>query len=197
MPGLTFQDWTAIGQAAFTALGLGGVIWTVERATRISNREKSFDAYIYFSAKFDEISNRRRELRERFRNGDKTLSVYPVRSYFKDYQTLVYREWELYRGGVIAKEVFISWAKGTHRYLHRADPISYFDTSGVEQSISPMDGFSDILSRSKVADPDFLDYIGNLLAIPVPDDEASDRVWRRKVIALVGRIRHTRAWTLK
>jgi hypothetical protein len=40
-------------------------------------------------------------------------------------------------------------------------------------------------------------FVDGLLSIPVPEDEAAERKWRRKVTGLVNRIRHTKAWTLR
>ncbi len=193
---LTIQDWSAIAQAAGTVLGIFGIYLTVRHGTNTSNREKSFDAYIYFSEKFDDLAARRRALRDRFERGDRTLSLSPIRSYFKDYQNLIYREWELFRGGVVAREVFVAWAMGTHRYLHRSDPIFYFDKDGQEKSLTPMDAVMGVLERSKVADPDFMAYMHALLRLPVPEDAREEKIWRRNVARVVAGMGRSRSWTL-
>lgn len=193
---LSIQDWSGIAQAVGTIVGIVAVYLTVRHGSRMSNREKSFDAYIYFSEKFDDLAAKRRSLRNRFAESDTTLSIRHVRAYFKDYQNLLYREWELYRGGVVANEVFDSWAMGTHRYLHRAEPIHYFDADGQVQFLTTMDGVMGVLQRSKVADPDFMAYMRMLLQLPVPEGSKAEQAWRRKVSKVVSSIARSRAWTL-
>ncbi len=185
-----------MAQAAGTVLGFIGIYLTVRHGTRTSNREKSFDAYIYFSEKFDDLAAKRRRLRDRFESGDRTLGIAHVRSYFKDYQNLLYREWELFRGGVVAREVFDSWALGTHRYLHHANAIAYFDKDGQEKSLLPMEGVVGVLERSKVADPDFMDYMHKLVHLPLPQDEKTEKAWRRQVARIVAGIGKSKSWTL-
>lgn len=196
MYGLSVQDWVAAGQLVCTILGFVGVVWTVGKAASTSNREKSFDAYLYFSEKFDAINTRRRTLRDRFRQGDRTTDVVAIRSYFKDYLTLINREWELYRGGVVAREVFVSWTKGTHRYLHRQDPMSYFDEEGGKQVMLPREGIEMVLSKSKVPDPDFIAYMNALLALPAPRAPGRNDPWHKAIRSIVGRTGRAKGWTL-
>lgn len=196
MLGLSIQDWVAVGQLVCTIFGFVGVVWTVRKAAGTSNREKSFDAYLYFSEKFDAINTRRRALRDRFHQGDRTVNIHAVRAYFKDYLTLINREWELYRGGVVAREVFTSWTKGTHRYLHRLSPVSYFDDEGREQAMLPREGIEMVVSRSKVPDPDFIAYMNALIALPVPDAPRSNTAWHQAIRAIVSRTGRAGGWTL-
>jgi hypothetical protein len=170
----TWQDIEAIFSMTVTLIGLIGVYFAWQQIAsnaNISNREKSLEAYLDFSQKYDSLSHIDHANIQRFRAGDKSLHETDVAFYFDSYWVLHLQEWQFYQAGILPTTLYVQWVQHLHEYLHVNKARRYFDDDGAPAEATFVAGYERYGLHILRFHPDFIAFICDLQAVPFVEEK--------------------------
>lgn len=102
----------------------------IKSQTEISRKELTFNGLMRFADSYQEISNYRHGLRERFEAGDRGLNQRYIVSFFNKYWLSVYQQFDFFLDGLIPFETFVAWQINSYSFMAGEQKFSYFDEHG-------------------------------------------------------------------
>ncbi len=132
----------------------------------ISTKEKSLDAYLTFSEKYEALTRLSHDIDVRFHNKDKALSEYDIKYFFNSFWVLQLQEWEFLQAGILPVRIFTQWMMHAHEYLLSGKSKFYFDDKRKPVQITAKDGFERFGLRVLRFHPEFVSFVREMEAIP-------------------------------
>lgn len=190
----TWQDIESIFTMTVTLIGLVGVYFAWQQIASnvsISNREKSLDAFLEFSQKYDTLSQIDHQNIQRFRSGDKTLDKGDMAYFFDAYWVLHLQEWQFYQAGILPTTLYVQWIQHVHEYLHLNKARRYFNSEGQATEMTFVQGYERYGLHVLRFHPDFIAFIGDLQKVPFTVENRNAPKTLTAIIRLVRRHRHS------
>jgi len=189
----TWQDIESIFTMVVTLIGLVGVYFAWQQITSnvgISNREKSLEAYLEFSQKYDGLSHTDHHNIQRFRKADLSLSKADMAFYFDGYWVLHLQEWQFYQAGILPTGIYVQWVLHLHEYLHLDKARHYFDDRGQAAEMRFVEGFERYGLHVLRFHPDFVAFIRDLQKTPFTPENRNAARTLSAITRLVRKHRH-------
>lgn len=190
----TWQDIESIFSMVITLIGLVGVYFAWQQIASnasISNREKSLEAFLEFSQKYDSLSHIDHTNIQRFRSGDKSLDKGDMAFFFDGYWVLHLQEWQFFQAGILPTTLYVQWVLHVHEYLHVNKARRYFDSDGNPTEMTFLQGFERYGLHVLRFHPDFIAFIRDLEKIPFTAEARNAPKTLKAITAVVRKHRHS------